>query len=368
MKLELQKYLESNTPESLTEKYGIAVKRHPKYPNLILFKYSQIESPMSEKIVQESRGIILNEADNWNVVSFPYTKFFNHGEGHAAKIDWNSAVIYEKVDGSLMTLYWYDGKWNVASSGTPDAGGEVNGFNLSFADLFWKTWNELGYVLPTDTDVCYMFELCTQYNKIVVQHKENRIVFHGARNVKFENGLIEYTPSTLASLYGWECIKSFPFSNLEEVLASCKDINPIDGEGYVVCDSNFNRIKLKTPQYVALAHIRDSMSTRRMLEIVRANESSEFLVHFPEYTDLYIRVKAEYDSLISNIEESYEKIKHIEIQKDFALEALKSKCCGALFEMRKGMVKTAKEYVAEVSIKGLMDTLKLREIPLVTLE
>src|SRR4051812_14936403 len=72
-----QQFLESNALEELTTRYAIKVKRHGEFPNLVMLKYDQINSPMSEPIVQECRGIILDEADNWRVVSFPFRKFFN---------------------------------------------------------------------------------------------------------------------------------------------------------------------------------------------------------------------------------------------------------------------------------------------------
>lgn len=36
------------------------------------------------------------------------------------KFDWNSAVVYEKKDGSLAFMYYYQGNWHVASSTIPD--------------------------------------------------------------------------------------------------------------------------------------------------------------------------------------------------------------------------------------------------------
>lgn len=79
-----------------------------------------------ERVVQECRGIILDTkprrgppAKNANrptsspahdyyfdVVAWPYLKFFNFGEKYAAKLDWLSAVVMDKMDGSLCTLYW----------------------------------------------------------------------------------------------------------------------------------------------------------------------------------------------------------------------------------------------------------------------
>src|SRR5271170_7082534 len=88
----------------LCEQFAISAKRHPQFSNLVHLKYSQIDSPMNEPIVRECRGLIVDQADDWRIVAAPYRKFFNHGEVHAAPIDWPTARVYEKLDGSLMYL------------------------------------------------------------------------------------------------------------------------------------------------------------------------------------------------------------------------------------------------------------------------
>ncbi len=354
MELEIQKFLRSNSLSELEAKFLLKTKRHTTYPNLVLFKYDQINSPMDEKVCQEARGIILDEAKNWEVVSFPYTKFWNHGDDRAALIDWNKATVYEKLDGSLMTLYWYDGKWRVASSGTPDASGDVNGGSGTFEELFWKVWYELGYHLPKQefTGFSFMFELMTMANKIVVRHEKSRIVLHGMRDIlTFQ----EFPPASNFG-FNWEIVKSFPLTTIEEILKSCESIDPKDGEGFVVCDSNFNRLKVKTPQYVALAHIKDTMSPRRMVEIVLANEGAEVVSSFPEYAELYESIKSKLDYLAANLETEYAMIEKIEIQKDFALKAVKIPCNGILFGLRSKKFKTAMEGIR------LMTPSKLQEI------
>lgn len=163
-KVAVQEFLRNGgTLSDLERDYHIHVKRHKDYNNLVLLKYS-IDTPMGEEISQDCRGIILDENDNWKIVCFPYRKFFNYGEGHATQIDVNTMKVYEKLDGSLMTLYWYDNKWHVASSGTPDASGNINESDKTFADLFWKVWSQLNYIFPTNRDMCYMFELMTGHN------------------------------------------------------------------------------------------------------------------------------------------------------------------------------------------------------------
>ena len=69
----------------------------------VLLKYSQIDSPMWDPIVQECRGLILDRRD-WHVVSWPFAKFFNYGDGHAAQIDLASAHAQEKIDGTCCDI------------------------------------------------------------------------------------------------------------------------------------------------------------------------------------------------------------------------------------------------------------------------
>lgn len=278
------------TPEDVQLKLGIMVKSHKQYENLKLFKYNQIASPMGDPLVQSARGIILDMANDWNIVSFPFTKFFNDGEGHAAKIDWSTARVQEKLDGSLMSLYHYDGKWHVASSGTPDASGKVHGLDMSFADLFWKTWNDLGYELPVEglENYTFMFEMMTPFNRVVVPYKESKLVLIGVRhNVTLQE-------ASLAHFYGmdWQTVKEFPLTNLEDVIRSFDTFKGIDQEGYVVVDANFNRVKIKHPGYVALHHLKgdDGPSYKKMIKIVTSGEGSEILTYFPEWKPIYDKV------------------------------------------------------------------------------
>ena len=75
----------------------------------IMLKYSQINSDFSNEIVRECRGLILDE--KFNPACVPFYKFGNYGESYAADIDWNSAVVEEKIDGSLIKVWNYAGKW-----------------------------------------------------------------------------------------------------------------------------------------------------------------------------------------------------------------------------------------------------------------
>ncbi len=120
---QLKEYVKTHGLDKLKDDFSITTKTHPQYPNLHMFNYDQVESPFLQEVVRQSRGIILDRDNDWSPVCYTYDKFFNEGSGHCSNIDWDSALVYEKFDGSLMQLYYYDEQWHIASSGIPDGSG-----------------------------------------------------------------------------------------------------------------------------------------------------------------------------------------------------------------------------------------------------
>jgi hypothetical protein len=110
------------TKETLPEK----VQKNEEQKSLILLSYDRLNSPTEHNIVQECFGLILeekkldlNENNNQNIayhpVAFSYFKFFSYDTKEAAKIDWNSARVYERIDGYIAILYYYQNSWFVGS-------------------------------------------------------------------------------------------------------------------------------------------------------------------------------------------------------------------------------------------------------------
>lgn len=352
--MKLLKYLATpgNSPESLKRDLFIGYRKHELYPNLVLFKYSQIDSPMHDSIVQECRGVVIDTNTN-TVVSRSYDKFFNIEESLATKIDWSSAKVQEKLDGSLCVLYHYNGKWNVQTSGSPDASGPVDDTNMKFCDLFWDTFMTLGYKLPEfGNDMCIAMELMTPYNKVVVRQTSNRLVMTGARDrISGQQFLAEEAKNLLHLNY--ETVKHYSFNSPEEIEVSYSSFSPFNQEGYVVVDKYFNRVKCKHPGYIRAHHLRGegTPTIKRMLAIIKANESDELLAAFPEYKPRHDYVIGGLDKLICDLESYYIKAsKHvtdlaqtIEMNKqreakEFASIATKSKWPDILFKLRAGKI------------------------------
>lgn len=350
------KLREGVSPEKLEEDYAIKIRSHILYPNLKLFKYNQIKSPFHEKIAREARGIILDENENWKIISYPYEKFFNFGESLAAKVDLDSLQVATKEDGSLMTLYYYDNHWHVASSGSPDASGPTRG-QLSFKDLFWKVWADKEYKLPEDTNLCYMFELCTHYNRIVVEHFEARIILHGARNLVT---LEEYHPIPLAEKYGWENVKFHELTDFDQIRNFAETFCPSENEGFIAMDKDFNRIKIKSTKYVAIHHLktRQAHDDFAILQIIQTNESEEYLSYFPEYKEKHDEILLKYQKALERLEDLYEKVQDCETMKDFALTIKDEPLKSVIFSKKRKNISIV-ESLGSIPAKSLFPHLEL---------
>ena len=203
-------------------------------------------------------------------------------------------------------------QWWISTTGTASGSGYLHKKNKTFDQLFWQLWNKLGYKLPDpNLNKIYMFELFSTEHEIVVKPEKDQIILLGVRDMTTMN---EEDPTSHAESMGWELVQTYPFASIGFVLEAAKDLEPSKHEGFVVCDNQFNRIKIKSPRYVALAHLlskdedasvtiedEDNFSPNRkkkMLQIVRNNESSEFLSYYPALEDVHNLVQNEYKKLV----------------------------------------------------------------------
>jgi hypothetical protein len=303
--LAIQNYLIKHGLEKTIKAFSLKTRE---YDGKILFKYDQLVSPtlMALPEMQDCRGIIL-EKNTWNVMSLAFRKFFNSEEGNAAKIDWNTAHVLEKLDGTMIQVYWdwYEEKWFAATTGTAEGEGEVNNKNgTTFNDLFWETVNNK-YTFNEcllNKDLIYVFELTTPYNIVVKPHGESSATLLTVRD---RETLVEFSGKDLemaAVSIGIPLVKSFDInaSNVGHLLKTFENM-PWSEEGYVVRDGNDNRVKVKNPAYVAVHHLKGKTAEHNILTIVKTNEIEEFAATFPERTEELYRLKEGYDELVGKL-------------------------------------------------------------------
>lgn len=283
----------------------------------ILFKYDTVYSDFSLDIVKEARGVILKE-DTLEIVCYPFTKFFNVDEENADQIDWDSATVQEKIDGSLIKVWFCDGRWRISTNGMIDAFKAplaIDTFCKSFGELFMETFNT-DYFSVMDKDCTYMFELVSPYNKIVVSYPTIDIYHIGTRNNKTgkeENVNIGIKHPKVYDMH------------TEEQTKNAANKLPYNEEGYVVVDKNYHRVKIKSPAYVKAhrAVTSKTLNTRRVLEIIIDGEDKEFLSYFPEYKPLFNKVSAMYGMYKKHLKEVQDIVRKISertfSKKDFAL-------------------------------------------------
>lgn len=287
----------SNWEELLTSSpYNLTIKRDGK---LILFKYNQISSDFNEEICCEARGLILEEG-TWKVVRMAFKKFFNLGESFAAKIDWDSAVGSEKLDGSIISVFYYDGKWRIATNSTIDA------FKAELAGVGpYKNFGELfESVLPLSTfagnryeNICWTFEIVSPYNKVVIDYPETKVYL---LSVRFMNTLEELDYDQIP-VYAGKIGVAYPqfyYMNDETGFRRLVEQMPEGHEGIVVRDAAGQRVKIKTLLYFQMHKAKNNgvITLERIVDLIRANDHYEFLSYFREYQPIFDSVKRQIDN------------------------------------------------------------------------
>ena len=312
--LELQKFMQEhdNWAELLaTEPYNLKISY---YEKLVMFKYNQLTADFSIPLVREARGIILECKPPYRVVCWPFEKFFNYGEEHAAQIDWSTASVQEKIDGSLMKCYFWDDEWRLATNGTINAYlAQIDGCAefQTYGDLWdniWPNWRDTMEKYASK-QATYMFEMVSPYNKVVIPYQESEIYFLGWR----DNGTgYELFPTDSPISHYCLMPNHYPLNSLGEVISAANNL-PWDREGYVVCDGEFNRVKIKSPAYVA-AHYTVAngvITKKKLLKVILANEEEEFLVYCPEYKETIDEIKEDMREVQRWCEEALYKISEL---------------------------------------------------------
>ena len=274
--------------------------------NLALFMYRTTQSDFNEEIVRLSRGCII-DVTNGKYICRPYDKFFNIGEGFADKIDFNTAVYEEKLDGSIIKLYFnpYQNEWCFATNGVINAENSqlINGLSFMNIITLTKEYQNIRFdKIPKS--ITLIFELCSRYNRVVIDYDSPMLVLTGIRTNKtgefldIHNYKVQHIIKNIWSIQN--IVKQYKISSIEEI--------PQDIEGCVIKDSSFNMVKVKNKWYVEMHH-RINNHNLSFKELYLSGEADEIISYFKEYEEEYRRYEKEYDKLFEEFTEAMDDVR-----------------------------------------------------------
>ncbi|KAL6058905.1 hypothetical protein QOT17_014572 [Balamuthia mandrillaris] len=161
-------------------RYYAAFVTHSRFPQLVQLLLiasvsDAIEGTAEEKhfhqSLQQFSGVIFDTATpHWDVVCrlIPSIPFNSDHALHDNDELPSSTLILEDVDGLEVILYSYQEEWLIStpydldavwkpSSAEPSASSQQRSDTKTLTQDFWEAWQALRYVLPNDTQLCYIF-------------------------------------------------------------------------------------------------------------------------------------------------------------------------------------------------------------------
>lgn len=256
---------------------GFVIKQmHPILP-LIIWNYSQkVQYEKLWKInplISQCRGLVTDR--NGKIVARCIKKFFNIEELEPKDIPVEPFTITEKMDGSYISVFFYDGQWCVASRGS-----FISDQSIKARELLFSKYN----VLNLFTDYTYIFEILYPENRIVVNYGDaEKLVMITAFHT--ETGK-EVSIKEMVN-EGFEIVKSLDeVDDYREIKSMISD----NQEGYVVRFKNGFRMKIKGNEYIRLHRILTNISNRDIWKYLKeGNPLDELLEKVPDEFYSWVR-------------------------------------------------------------------------------
>ena len=310
---------------------GLVVKNdHPTLP-LSIYNYSrtcQYENKW-DNITKSCRGLILDK--DGNVIAKSFDKFFNLEEHSTEEIPNEDFEVYEKLDGSLGILFWYQGKWILASKGS-----FVSEQALKGKQILNSKYN----VEPIPKGYTTLLEIIYPENRIVCNYGDDEVLvvlsmISNASGKELDyDSLLKINEET-----GLPVVKKYDGIQDYKTL---KSLISKDREGYVVRFRNGFRVKIKGEEYVRLHRILTGFSNVDIWEYLKDNKNlDELLDRVPDEFDSWVRntikdIKTEYEKLDNEYKWIFKVLMRSpqsESKKGFAEHAKNYKHSGILFKM-----------------------------------
>ena len=258
---------------------GLVVKNdHPTLP-ISIWNYSrtcQYENKWDE-ITKQCRGLILDQEGN--VIAKGFDKFFNIEEHKPEEIPNEPFEVFEKLDGSLGILFWYEGKWILTSKGSFTSEQAIKG-----KEILDSKYN----VHPIPKGYTTLVEIIFPRNRIVCDYGDDvsLVVLSMISNASGKE--LDYNSLKLiGEETNMPTVKSYDGISDYKTLKSMIDK---DREGYVVKFRNGFRMKIKGEEYVRLHKILTEFSNVDIWEYLKdGRDINELLDRVPDEFDMWVK-------------------------------------------------------------------------------
>jgi T4 RnlA family RNA ligase len=285
------------TLPALIEQGYITSQTHPSLP-LTIYNYTA-KAQFDRYWVAATlccRGLVLDDQNR--SIARPLPKFFNLSE-YQGTIPDGVPQIYEKLDGSLIILFDYQGQWEVASRGS---------FCSEQAQMAWVLFANYQTDLDKlDREYTYLFEIIYPHNRIVVDYgTAQRLVLLAA--VHTQTGAeLEHTQVS------WiDRAQTYPATTLPEWLKSIDETQAElnNHEGFILKWSNGFRLKYKLADYVRLHRIITRVQAKDIWECLSQNQNlDQFLDSVPDEFYNWVKdTKLELETKYQEIETECQKV------------------------------------------------------------
>lgn len=364
-----QEQAENRDPFSSLAARGIYRKNSSSDSRLFSLNYDQIEARNGDSLVEQSRGLVLWEADpdNFVVAAQPFVRFYNLGQEAAAELDWSSAVFQEKLDGTLLIVYKDPrdrDKWCVATRNVPEADVPCAD-GRTFTQKFWGAVEQhqlqpfLSMFEIAAPDSTLLFELVGPDNQIVLPYDQVRLVFLAA----FNN--ITGIELEVPEWNGLERPRKWHFLSAAEAAQWVSEQPGTVLEGVVAQDSSGLRVKIKNANYLALSKVMTAAgSDRGLLELILSGTADDSVSFLPAVRrDKLQQLESNLRDFCQALEEFCQQLPKTATRKEAALQIQEdtrmSSWIGPILEIWSGKLSSFSQWLAAEKVRrqGFSDSL-----------
>lgn len=289
---------------------------HPTLP-LIIWNYTP-ETQYGgrwDEVTLNCRGLVTDT--DGKIIAKGFPKFFNMEEERHVATD--NFEVFEKLDGSFIIVFWYDGQMIVASRGSFTSDHAVEAKRL-LDEKYPKFVKYISMNRPETYSFC--FELIG-FEQIVVSYSEPDLILTGLYRNPFHNHASNLYSQWTDGFYKIEpvavklkikLVKKFEGLDWKNI----KQLNWQNAEGFVVRFSNGDRCKIKFEDYIALHRQMTNLSTTGIWEALKDGKPvSSILNDVPD--EFYNKVH-EYETLLTD------KYRYLDTVHNDFFELLQFKC------------------------------------------